>query len=128
MAMRAPRTKPLSLLSLLAASGCTLLVGAQLSDKPAETGGAGGYEDGGPGSGIAGSSVESSNGQSSNGQSNNGQSSSSGWVNCPPNTANCDGIAAHGCDVNLKNDPDNCGHCNNVCMDGMQHCADGHCK
>jgi hypothetical protein len=118
--MRTAPTHTLHLLPLLAAGGCTLLVGAELSDKPAETAGAGGQ---------GGSGTSSSNGQTSNAQSSNGQtSSSSGTVTCPPNTANCDGIAAHGCNVNLDKDPDNCGSCANICMAGMSHCAGGECK
>jgi hypothetical protein len=122
--MRAPWTNHLHLLTLLTAGGCTLLVGAQLSDKPAGTGGAGGQEDAGSG----GSGTASSSAQSSGAQSSSTSSSTSSGVSCPPNTANCDGIAAHGCNVNLQNDPHNCGSCDHVCTNGMQHCAGGSCK
>jgi hypothetical protein len=108
----------LSFLPLLAAGGCTLLVDAQLSDKPAEAGGDGG------GGGLMASGTSSSSAESSSAES----SSASGGVPCPPNMANCDGIAAHGCNVNLQNDPDNCGSCNTKCMAIMQHCAGGKCQ
>ena len=118
--MRTPPANILCLVSLLAAGGCTLLVGAELSDKPAET-----AADGGQG----GSGTSSSSGPASSGPSSGGPTgSSSGALMCPPNMANCDGIAAHGCDVNLQNNPQHCGSCTNVCKPPMLLCAGGQCK
>jgi len=111
--MRTPM-RAFRFLSLVATSGCTLLINAELSDKPTQTDGGGGGPGGG---GTSSSSVQSST----------GASSSSGVV-CPPNMANCDGIAADGCNVNLMNDPDNCGSCNDVCMGILPHCVGGSCK
>jgi hypothetical protein len=107
--------RSLSFLSLLAASGCTLLIDAELSDKPTQTDGGGGQ-----GSGSTSSaSVQSSSA---------GSSSSSSGVVCPPNMASCDGVAGPPCAVNLMNDPDNCGSCDNVCKGILPHCAGGVCK
>lgn len=129
------RTLPkniLCLVSLLAAGGCTLLAGAELSDKPAETAAAGGQGGSGTSSSAAqtGSGTSSSSGKTgSSTSSGSGQpSGSSGAAPCPPNTANCDGIAAQGCDVNLQTDPDHCGSCATVCIGIMSHCAGGKCK
>jgi hypothetical protein len=112
--MRTPM-RALPFLSLLATSGCTLLINAELSDKPTQTGGGGGGQGGG---GTSSSSVQSSTGPSS---------SSSGVV-CPPNMATCDGDPGPPCNVNLKDDPDNCGSCNDVCAGILPHCAGGVCK
>ncbi len=134
--MQRPLATMLCLVSLAAAGGCTLLVGAELSDKPAETaadggeGGSGASTSSGPtSSGGPSSGGPSSGGPSSGGSTSGGStSSSSGALMCPPNMANCDGIPAHGCDVNLQNDPEHCGSCANVCKPPMLVCAGGKCK
>ena len=113
--MRTPM-RALPLLSFLAMSGCTLLVDAELSDKPTPT-------DGGSG-GQGGGSTSSSSVQSSAGPS----SSSSSGVACPPNMADCAGTPGPPCNVNLMMDPHNCGSCDNVCTGILPHCAGGMCK
>jgi hypothetical protein len=134
MLMRPLPMNILSFVSLLVAGGCTLLVGTELSDKPAETGGAGGQGGSGTTSGDGPTGSAASTGAASSGAASSGgpTSGSSGAAMCPPNTANCDGIAAHGCNVNLQTDPDHCGSCANVCMAGLPpgpaHCAGGKCK
>ena len=42
----------------------------------------------------------------------------------------CDGIASNGCEVNLKNDPTNCGSCSQVCssVNGAPTCVSGVCS
>ena len=47
---------------------------------------------------------------------------------CAPNTADCNGVAADGCEKNLRSDPENCGACGHVC-DAVpgQPCVDGSC-
>jgi hypothetical protein len=37
------------------------------------------------------------------------------WTACKPGFADCDGNKANGCEVDLKNDPTNCGSCGNGC-------------
>lgn len=106
----------LPLLAVLTAGGCTLLVGAQLSDKPEGTGGAGG-QDGGGSASASSASVSSTSVSSA---------SSSGLV-CPSGTANCDGMLPNGCEADLLNDKANCGACNHQCMQG-EHCKDGSCN
>lgn len=117
--MRTPRTRAVFFLSILATGGCSLMVGAELSDKPADTGGGGAGGDG------ASSTTAHS---SSSSTTTTAQSSSSGELMCAPNTANCDVIAAHGCNVNLMTDPANCGSCHTACKGPMAHCAGGSCK
>ena len=117
--MRTPQLNLLFPLALLATSGCTLLVGAELSGDPLEAdddGGAGGHG----GSGASTTSVHASSASSS--------SSSSSGVVCPPNMANCGGIGMPGCNVNLMNDPENCGSCHHVCVGLTMHCTGGTCK
>jgi hypothetical protein len=129
----------LAALVALPAAGCTLLVNTQLSDKPADGGGAGGQ---GGGGGVSSSSSHSSSssghgaaGSSSSGPGAVGSSSSgpgaagssSSGIVCPNGFANCDGIAASGCNVNLDDDPANCGACKDVCMPG-KICVLGKCK
>jgi len=45
---------------------------------------------------------------------------------CPCPFENCDGLAQNGCEVNLSNDPRNCGVCELVCQSGI--CVDGVCR
>ncbi len=122
--MYAPRMRVFALLSLLATGGCTLIVDAELAGKPAGTGGEGG---------AGGSTLASSATATSSSSSAGATSSSSGApcvgasCQCPPNMANCDGIAILGCDVNLMTDPDNCGACHVVCSNGMPRCNAGKC-
>ena len=47
-------------------------------------------------------------------------------VCCGTGTANCDGIKANGCNVNLKTNAQHCGACGNVCPNG-QTCTNGVC-
>jgi sugar lactone lactonase YvrE len=44
---------------------------------------------------------------------------------CAPPTADCDGNPANGCEVNLSNDPSNCGMCTYSCGGGS--CVNGAC-
>jgi hypothetical protein len=108
------RTACLSLLVTLTAAasggGCTLLVGAQLADKPSEGAGGGG---GDPSTGSQSSSAA--------------QSSSSGAISCKSDVADCDGYAWNGCEAHIKSDPKNCGSCKKVCQDG-DSCKDGKCQ
>ncbi|MFO0652421.1 MAG: hypothetical protein U0326_39745 [Polyangiales bacterium] len=46
---------------------------------------------------------------------------------CYPNTANCNGTTADGCEVNLQNDNRNCGACGRVCGAGTV-CRLGNCR
>ncbi|AKV00494.1 Tryptophan synthase alpha chain [Labilithrix luteola] len=49
-------------------------------------------------------------------------------VRCQESKADCNGVAADGCETNLRSDPSNCGACGHVC-DGVpgQPCVEGHC-
>ncbi len=38
-----------------------------------------------------------------------------GLSSCPVGTANCDGQASNGCEINTTSDPDHCGACGNAC-------------
>jgi hypothetical protein len=48
---------------------------------------------------------------------------------CDPGFANCNGVRADGCEVNLSNDPRNCGSCGRTCStpNGMATCVNGTC-
>ncbi|MBI5515446.1 MAG: hypothetical protein HY909_16825 [Deltaproteobacteria bacterium] len=48
---------------------------------------------------------------------------------CNAGFADCDGVAANGCEVNLGTDASNCGTCRNVCVvaNGTAACAAGAC-
>jgi hypothetical protein len=134
-AMPSRRRARVVLLSILAAltapvmtAGCTLLVNAQLSDKPAGGGGSGGR--GGAGGPVAASDVSS---QSSGGGRGGGSSSSDGsstvsssGMTCPKGLADCDGTSDDGCE-DLEHDPANCGACKSTCADG-ETCNKGRCK
>lgn len=50
-------------------------------------------------------------------------------LQCMPGFANCDGMLANGCEVNLQTNPMRCGSCNNVCnsSNGMAGCMNGTC-
>ncbi len=115
--------------------GCTLLVGAQLSDKPAYgTGGGGaGGSDGAGGQPTAATTTgaSSATGESSHASSGTSagesSSSSSGGPTCPMWFADCDGMGASACKTNLRMDPMNCGACMVKCMmPGL--CINGKCK
>ncbi len=132
--MLARGTIHLASLALLAVSGCSLLVSAQLEDKPSETGGAGGT--GGDGStantsttttssGAKASSVTSSSNNGNGGPGSGGPGSSSGGGNCPGDMTTCAGTPPV-C-TNLKTDPMNCGACFKVCS-APTHCSNGACK
>jgi hypothetical protein len=49
---------------------------------------------------------------------------------CNPGRADCDGVYTNGCEVNLNNDPDNCGSCDNVCniANASNTCETGMCR
>ena len=49
---------------------------------------------------------------------------------CPTGTANCDGNPAHGCNVNLNTDKNDCGACGNICasVNGTATCSGGMCS
>jgi hypothetical protein len=108
------RATGLCLFITLAATGggCTLLVGAQLSDKSSEgSGGQGGGGD--PSTGSQSSSAA--------------QTSGSGGSTCKQDVADCDGYMWNGCEAHLKTDPKNCGSCKKVCDKG-ETCKDGTCQ
>ena len=48
-------------------------------------------------------------------------------VVCMPGTANCDGNATNGCEVNTNNDPKNCGKCGTLCPMNKPACIAGIC-
>lgn len=54
-------------------------------------------------------------------------SSSGGSSGCPAGTADCDGDGNGACDVNLHLDPQNCGACGAVCLDGGT-CSENGCS
>ena len=122
--MHTPRMRTLALLSLLATSGCTLLVGAELANKPDESDGGGG----GTAEASSGASTTSTHASSVASTSSSTSASSSSGLVCAPNTANCDGIPAEGCNVNLMTDALNCGTCHHVCLGIMMKCTGGACK
>lgn len=47
-------------------------------------------------------------------------------TSCAPGFANCNGVDADGCEINLMTDPQNCGTCGNTCPVGTT-CSDGGC-
>jgi hypothetical protein len=85
-----------------------LVVGAELSDKPAEDGGDGGHD-------------------SEGGHGGSSESSSSSGVMCPSGFADCDEMAVNGCEADLTSDAKNCKSCGYACPDGNK-CAGGACK
>ena len=111
---------PSLLAALLGSGGCTLLVGAQLSDKPEEATGAGG------GGGQVGDTAASSSAQMSSGPSvgsssvgssaSASSSAGSGGMMCSKDLADCDGKPMNGCEINIKTDAKNCGACGAVCF------------
>jgi hypothetical protein len=118
--MRAPGMIHLALLSLLAASGCSLLVSAELEDKPDGTGGAGGAGgESGTSTSSASSTTKTSSTAASSGGDDDGGSCPGGMTTCPGNP--------NVCKIDLKSDPMNCGACNKVCFPPT-HCAAGMCK
>lgn len=48
-------------------------------------------------------------------------------VSCIGETADCDGIFANGCEVDLTSNPDNCGRCGNRCPTNRPNCVEGSC-
>ena len=130
------RAALLSVLATLSTGGCTLLVGAQLSDKPEGTG-----YDGGAGGGSGGASNSNSNSNSTSDSAHasstgtassstattTSNSSSAGGLMCPGGFADCDGSPANGCEANLSNDLANCGACHQSCMQG-EKCHKGMCQ
>src|SRR5207253_3397619 len=53
-----------------------------------------------------------------------------GVAGCVPGFADCNGIAADGCEVNLRSDPKNCGGCNMPCAalpNAAPGCKNGMC-
>lgn len=48
---------------------------------------------------------------------------------CLPGFENCDGIAANGCEVNIRTSLNHCGSCNSVCelTNGIEACTNGAC-
>jgi hypothetical protein len=111
----------LALTLAVSGGGCTLLVGSELVDKPAEGGG-------GQGGGDASTATQSSAAQSGSGNSSgNGTGSGTGGMMCKENTADCDGFLWDGCEAKLLTDPKNCGACKKVCQLGTK-CEDGECE
>lgn len=51
-------------------------------------------------------------------------------VACLPSRGDCNGLAADGCEVDLRSDPAHCGACNNACVypNASATCADGVCR
>ncbi len=49
---------------------------------------------------------------------------------CDPGQANCNGLAADGCETDLGSDPDHCGRCDNRCdaVGGATDCVGGSCR
>jgi hypothetical protein len=124
--------------ALLGAGGCTLLVGSELSDKPAEATGGGAGGAGGQGSSSVGS-AQASTAQGSSAQASSGPggptggpgsssaSVGSGGMMCSADLADCDKKLENGCEVNIKTDKDNCGACKHKCMNG-DHCNEMKCS
>jgi hypothetical protein len=124
---------PSLLAVLLGSGGCTLLVGAQLSDKPQEPTGAGG------GGGQAGDTAASSSAQVSSGpgvgssSASVGSSASAvsstgpGGMMCSTDLADCDGKPMNGCEINIKTDSKNCGACGLVCLK-PKSCNESKCQ
>ena len=48
-------------------------------------------------------------------------------LSCPAGYADCDGISANGCEIDINADPSNCGVCGNVCIAPNGTCTDGVC-
>jgi hypothetical protein len=126
-----------ALVVALGAGGCSLLIGAQLSGKPAETTGAGGsggeagattgaHDTTGAGTGgMAGTTGIGTGGTEAGMGGDRGSGGSA--PTCPEGTADCDGNPANGCETDLKHDPKNCGACGHTCGPPA-HCAGGSCK
>jgi len=123
-----------ALIAMLLSGGCSLLVGSELSGKPAEAtgGGAGGQGESsaqsssvqvgsGPATSAGGAGSSSAAGTSSSsaaGPSSSSASAGSGGPMCPDDFADCDGKAENGCETDLATDKRNCGVCNHKCMGG----------
>ena len=113
----------------LSAGGCSLLIGSELSGKPAATSGAGGsggepgVTTGAGGTGNGGKPAGAGGGVGPGGPA----SSSGGGPTCPKGTADCDGNPMNACNTDLKNDPRNCGACGVVCQP-PEDCQGGKCK
>lgn len=110
-----------------AASGCTLWAGGKLSDKPSEAGTGGEGGEGNQGGSAGSGGVMTTSTSTSTSSSSSSSSSSSGAMQCPKDTADCDGMAMNGCEAKLKTDNMHCGKCEEACKPG-KHCEDGHCK
>jgi hypothetical protein len=50
-----------------------------------------------------------------------------GFLTCSSGFADCDGIAANGCETNINTDLRNCGACGKVCRPGTTGCISGAC-
>jgi hypothetical protein len=128
-----------ALVLALSAGGCSLLIGSELSGKPAETTGVGGSgaevttgaggNAGGP-PGTTGTSATGSGGRpvGAGGEGPGGQGGSGGsGPMCPKGTADCDGNPMNACKTDLNSDPRNCGACGVVCQP-PGGCHGGKCK
>ena len=122
-----------ALIAMLLSGGCSLLVGSELSGKPAEatSGGAGGQGESsaqsssvqvgsGPATsaGGAGSSSAAGPSSSSAGPSSSSASAGSGGPMCPDDVADYDGKTENDYETDLATDKHNCGVCNHKCMGG----------
>jgi hypothetical protein len=130
--MRAPGSMRLAILLLVASSGCSLLVSAQLSDKPGETGGAGGQGGDATASStpasstVAHSSSAVSSSAASSSSSSNGGGNGGNGGGCSGNMVTCLGNPMI-CKVDLQNDPKNCGVCFKMCFPPTGKCNNGAC-
>ncbi|WP_438015559.1 hypothetical protein WMF18_32455 [Sorangium sp. So ce315] len=138
----------------LGPGGCSLLIGAELSDSSDETEDVGAEDGAGDGSGGgdlsrisvgsgggegasssassggegASSSASSGSGAGGGGDEGDGGSSGAGGgASCHGHFADCDGDAARHCETNLWNNDDHCGACGNRCPEGTD-CKHGACR
>lgn len=151
--VRGPGDGLLVVVALAAAAlgpgGCSLLIGAELSDRPDETADAGGEGGAGDGSGggdlsrigvgsgggegrsaSAGGAGAGGAGGGSGGGGDEGEGGSGGaggGAICHGHFADCDGDAARHCETNLWNNDAHCGACGNRCPEGTD-CRNGECR
>lgn len=50
------------------------------------------------------------------------------FVACAPGFADCNNQLDDGCEINIGNDPNNCGECHQVCPDAIGACVDMKCQ